>query len=216
MNTSNTAERTQEHQHIWSQIPWYVNASLSDRERERVDAHLNVCAACSAELAQQRLVHRAMAGDSGVDHISSGSLNRLRQRLDAIPQAANAVGPARRIVTPGRMMLAASVSIIAVAAAVLVAALHRGDARPLPADNYYTVSSPSKRSPQEVIRAVFTPSITLAQLQALLDESHLKIVAGPTEAGVYSLASTQVRPVGDSLARLRQNPAVRFAEATGP
>jgi len=50
----------------------------------------------------------------------------------------------------------------------------------------------------------------------LLDDAHLKIIAGPTEAGVYSLASTQTQPVGESLKRLRQNPAVRFAEATGP
>ena len=63
---------------------------------------------------------------------------------------------------------------------------------------------------------MFAPQITLAQLQTLLDDSHLKIVAGPSEAGVYSLASTQGRPVGESLNRLRQNPAVRFAEATGP
>ena len=214
MNNTGTQERTHEHQYVWSQIPWYVNETVSDRERERIDGHIGACPACAAELQQQRAVHRAMSGDSGVHHLSSGSLNRLRQRLDALPETAAATQP-RRIVTPARAMLAASVGVIAVASA-WVTISHRDGAQSPYADNYRTVTSPAKRAPGAVIRAVFAPQITLAQLQTLLDDSHLKIIAGPSEAGVYSLASTQVRPVGESLNRLRQNPAVRFAEATGP
>ena len=56
----------------------------------------------------------------------------------------------------------------------------------------------------EVIRAVFSPTITLDQLQAILDEAQLKIVSGPTEAGVYSLASSSDLTVRSSLAALRQ------------
>jgi len=201
-----------EHQYVWSQIPWYVNASISERERERIDAHMEVCAACSAELQQQRVVQRSMSGDSGIHHISSGSLNRLRQRL---PDTAAAPAP-RRVFAPSRTLLAASVGAVAIVTAALLTMSHRNDPRPQFADDYHTVTSPGKRASGEVIRAVFASQITLAQLQALLDGSHLKIVAGPTEAGVYSLASTQVQPVGDSLARLRQSPAVRFAEAIGP
>ena len=67
-----------------------------------------------------------------------------------------------------------------------------------------------------VIRAVFSPAITLAELQAILGEAQLKIVAGPTEAGVYSLAASSSRPAGISLTLLRQHAAVRFAEITQP
>jgi hypothetical protein len=67
-----------------------------------------------------------------------------------------------------------------------------------------------------VIRAVFSPTITLVQLQSLLDEAQLKIVSGPTEAGVYSLASNSTLTVRSSLALLRQHATVRFAEATAP
>jgi hypothetical protein len=215
VNVSKTQEPAHEHQHVWSQLPWYVNASIGERDRERVDSHLVVCAACRAELQQQRLIQRAMSGDSGVDHISSGSLNRLRQRLDAI-SAGDAGKPAKLARPRQRALLAASVGIVAVAVAVLTAVSHRRDAQPHYPDNYYTVSSAIQRSPQEVIRAVFAPTVTVVQLQRLLDESHLKIVGGPTEAGVYSLAQTGAQPVNDALARLRQNPAVRFAESTAP
>jgi hypothetical protein len=67
-----------------------------------------------------------------------------------------------------------------------------------------------------VIRAVFAPSITLVELQSILDEAQLRIVSGPTEAGVYSLASKSTLTVPASLALLRQHPTVRFAEGTLP
>ena len=67
-----------------------------------------------------------------------------------------------------------------------------------------------------MVRAVFSPSITLVELQSILDEAQLKIVSGPTEAGVYSLASKSTLPPRSSLALLRRHPVVRFAEGTLP
>ncbi len=81
---------------------------------------------------------------------------------------------------------------------------------------YRTVTSAMPRPQGEVIRAVFAPTITLVELQTILDEARLKIVSGPTEAGVYSLASNSTLSVRSSLALLRQHSTVRFAEATSP
>jgi hypothetical protein len=67
-----------------------------------------------------------------------------------------------------------------------------------------------------VIRAVFSPTITLVELQSVLQEAQLKIISGPTEAGVYSLASDSSLPVHTSLELLRHHAAVRFAEGTRP
>jgi hypothetical protein len=61
---------------------------------------------------------------------------------------------------------------------------------------------------------VFSPNITLVELQSLLDEAQLRIISGPSEAGVYSLAAKSNLPVSKSLALLRQHAAVRFAEGT--
>jgi hypothetical protein len=79
---------------------------------------------------------------------------------------------------------------------------------------YRTVTTSAPRAPDEVIRAVFSPAITLVELQAILDEAQLRIVSGPTEAGVYSLAANSNRPVKDSLSQLRRHTSVRFAETT--
>ncbi|MEA3197038.1 MAG: hypothetical protein QOF32_1090, partial [Gammaproteobacteria bacterium] len=76
--------------------------------------------------------------------------------------------------------------------------------------------TPRVHAPGEVIRAVFSPTITLVELQAILDEAQLRIVSGPTEAGVYSLAANSSRPVISSLALLRGHTKVRFAEGTEP
>jgi hypothetical protein len=63
---------------------------------------------------------------------------------------------------------------------------------------------------------VFAPTVTLSELQALLDDAHLKIVSGPTEAGVYSLAMSASPSVDWSLRRLRAHEVVRFAESVAP
>jgi anti-sigma factor RsiW len=209
-----------EHQRAWELLPWYVNARIAEGDRARVESHLRNCAACRDELAQQRQIHQAMAADSGIEHIPTASLKRLLQRLDGV-HAVTAPPAAATTVTPwlasARGLMVASVAIIAVALSVVAAVLWTQSQRgaPLPA-NYYTVTSLVSRAPDEAIRAVFSPSITLAELQALLDEAQLKIVAGPTEAGVYALATTSAQPVSWSLQRLRGHDSVRFAEATGP
>jgi hypothetical protein len=79
--------------------------------------------------------------------------------------------------------------------------------------DYHTVTTSTPHPQDEVIRAVFAPTITLVDLQDILAEAQLRIISGPTEAGVYSLAATSRRPVSASLALLRNHPEVRFAES---
>jgi hypothetical protein len=67
-----------------------------------------------------------------------------------------------------------------------------------------------------VIRAVFSPQMSLGELQGILDEAQLSIVGGPSEAGVYSLASTSGRSPAAAAALLRTHPTVRFAEPMRP
>jgi hypothetical protein len=107
-------------------------------------------------------------------------------------------------------LAAASVAIAAVAVAFLTA--NRWER--LRAPTYHTVTTSIAHPRDEVIRAVFAPTITLVDLQRILAEAQLRIISGPTEAGVYSLAATSRRPVSASLALLRNHPEVRFAEST--
>jgi hypothetical protein len=113
-------------------------------------------------------------------------------------------------------LMAASVAVMAVALSLLAADRWLQFRARSSAPDYYTVTTPAPRAPEVVIRAVFAPTITLVELQSLLDEAQLRIVSGPTEAGVYSLAANSRRPVSSSLALLRAHTKVRFAESTQP
>jgi hypothetical protein len=212
------------HQEISVLLPWYVNGSIGEQERQRVDALLMVCAGCREELARERRIYQSMTVDTAVEYMPAASLKRLQARLDAVvggaPANARADVPAVR--KPGRRsmawqgLMAASVAVMAVAISLLAADRWMQSRAHASASDYYTVTTPVAHAPGEVIRAVFSPTITLVELQAILDNAQLRIISGPTEAGVYSLAANSHRPVTSSLALLRGNPEVRFAESTQP
>jgi hypothetical protein len=209
-----------DHREIADLIPWYVNGTLGALERQRVDAHVLTCSACRDELLLERRLYEAMAAEPAVEYMPAASLKRLQATLDARGAAA-APPPAKPV--PGRAFFGSmswrGLSAASIAVGALIAAFLAADRwsplryAGLP-PNYHTVTTPRPRASDEVIRAVFSPSLTLVDLQAMLDESRLKIISGPTEAGVYSLAATSSQPVSVSLGLLRRHPEVRFAEST--
>ena len=224
MSHSHRSSIAREHQEILALLPWYVNGSIGEHERQRVDAHLILCTGCREDLAQEQRIYQGMIAETAVEYMPASSLKRLQARLDGVVGAASAnVGaevsaarrPGRRS-TPWQGWMAASVAVMAVALSLLAADRWMQSPAHGLAPDYYTVTTPAAHAPGEVIRAVFSPTITLVELQAILDEAQLRIVSGPTEAGVYSLAANSRRPVSSSLALLREHPKVRFAESTRP
>jgi len=221
MSYEQRIEDTLEHQESSELIPWYVNGSIGELDRQRVDAHLQTCAVCREDVLLERHVYRSMAVDAAVEYIPAASLKRLQARLDALdaeasPRDAPALEQRRSRSMPWQGWLAASIAALAVALSLLAVDRRMQIHNRMSSPNYYTVTSPQARPPAEVIRAVFSPTLTLVELQAILGEAQLKIVSGPTEAGVYSLAANSSRPVSLSLSLLRQHTAVRFAEITQP
>ena len=211
-------------QEVSALIPWYVNGTIGEHERQRVDAHVIQCAKCRNALAQDRCLYQSMTAETSVEYMPATSLKRLQARLDDIDAAARVEEPADKPATPnpGRRampwqgLMAASVAVMALALSVLAADRWMEYRAHAAQPNYYTVTIPSLHAPGEVIRAVFLPTITLVELQDILDEAQLRIISGPTEAGVYSLAASSRQPVSSSLALLRGHAKVRFAESTQP
>jgi hypothetical protein len=209
-----------EHHEVSGLIPWYVNGTLDERARRKVDAHIGVCAVCSDDMVVQRRLFGAMDSATTVDYMPIPSLRRLQARLDLMPaQEPAPTMPAAaqpRGQTTWRTLMAASVSGAVVAVGLLAADRWiQFDAR-ASTPTYHTVTSAAPRPRDEVIRAVFAPNITLVELQSILQEAQLRIISGPTEAGVYSLASDSDLPVRSSLELLRRHATVRFAEGTRP
>jgi hypothetical protein len=220
MSNNHQFENSTEHAEVSALIPWYVNDTLADRERERVDAHAGVCAKCRDDLAVYENIFDEIDAQPALDYVPVASLRRLRARLDvaqAAPVSAPKTAPqATRREMPWLGWMAASIGALAVAIGLLAADRWVQFADQASQPNYRTVTSSRPRPAGEVIRAVFSPAITLVELQNILDEAQLKIVSGPTEAGVYSLASNSSLTVRASLTLLREHATVRFAEATLP
>jgi anti-sigma factor RsiW len=209
------------HPEISSLLPWYVNGTVAESERERVDEHLIQCAHCRDELARERWIYQNMTGETSIEYMPSASLQRLQARLDGVDAAesttASGAPDAARLhdrSAPWHGMMAASVAVLAVALSLLAAGRWTQYRARAAAPAYRTVTTPVLHAQDEAIRAVFSPTITLSVLQSILDEAQVRIVSGPTEAGVYSLAQTSRRPVSVSLALLRGHAEVRFAEST--
>jgi anti-sigma factor RsiW len=219
MTHNRRIENSAEHHEVSALLPWYVNETLGEIDRQRVDAHLGMCAACREDLAAQRRICEAIDAQPAIDYMPVASLKRLQARLDALGESDPTIAPVKEQPTqrlPWRGWMAASVAALAVAVALLAANRFVQTDAHLMQPNYRTVTNSAPRPQGEVIRAVFAPSITLVELQSILDEAQLRIVSGPTEAGVYSLASNSTLTVRASLALLRQHSTVRFAEGTLP
>jgi hypothetical protein len=218
MSNNRRFENSAEHQEVSALIPWYVNDTLADPERQKVDAHVGSCAVCRDDLAANKRIFEGIDAQPALDYMPMASLKRLQARLDvaqaqAAPLAVAQLEPGRS--EPWRGWMAASIAVMAVAVGLLAADRWvQFEAARQP--NYRTVTTSISRPQGEVIRAVFAPSITLVELQTILDEAQLMIVSGPSEAGVYSLASNSTLTVRSSLALLRRHSTVRFAEGTLP
>jgi hypothetical protein len=207
--------RIADHRESWDLLPWFVNGRLRECDRQRVDAHVRACGDCQIELMEQRLIRQVMAADSSVAQMPTVGLNKLRQRIDRFDPATSGssapppTGSARRLGRPARVasIIGAAAALACLGAFLWQMPTHGGIGA------YYTVTTVTPQRGDAVIRAVFAPALTLTELQGLLDDAHMRIVSGPTEAGVYSLAMTGSQSIEWSLRRLRAHDTVRFAEA---
>jgi anti-sigma factor RsiW len=206
-------------------LPWFVNGRLGAADAERVAQHLEHCAICRADLEEQRSVRAALKADGPVEYAPQAGLARTLARIDELTRdaaPAHGTGHAARALQPARrrygvtQWLTAAVIVQAIGLGVLGSAYlarpagDRADAR------YQTLSAPVPTASGPHIRAVFSASMKIGELKQLLAAQHLLIVAGPTDAGVFTLGVTDAAVDQERLeallAGLRADPQVLFAE----
>ncbi len=215
MTTQDPGHDDREHQAMTVLIPWYLNDTLDGTTRSRLDRHLATCPRCRSDVAFERAVQDSVAAQPAIEYMPAASLKRLNATLDELQHARPLSFRAFR--QPPRGAVAASIALltlVVVLGAVTVGRRVLGGGQG--SADYHTVTTSRVRSPGETIRAVFAPGMTVAELQRVLDDAQLRIVAGPSEAGVYSLAPTSTRPASSSLEVLREHAGVRFAESSQP
>ena len=204
------------HRHSWELIPWYVNGTLTGAKRDGVQLHLSQCTECQAELEAQRTLQQSMRTPPPLETMPHASLQKLLSRIDAQPVPPGTEVPVAR---PSRLVgwLAAAVVLQALLLGALSMALFGTPRTPADPAEFRTVSSQALPAGAPSVRAVFSPAMTLGELQALLERTGLRIVNGPSPDGVYALATVSAK--GDpkqALLALRAHPAVKFAEPVIP
>jgi hypothetical protein len=225
---SQSENRNLQHRLAWDLIPWVLNKTASAEEARSVEDHLQHCPDCRAEFAFQRSLAGAMKPDAGTaapDH--RPALQRLWAQIDAQeaapapaepPASAPAAIHSSRLLRNSLTRWLAAAAVVEAAALALLGGELLGHRQAEASSRYVTLSAAAPQPPPATIRAVLAPAMTVDSLQALLAHSGLQIVAGPSEAGVFSLApSAGENPVAtaQALALLRADVNVRFAEPVG-
>jgi anti-sigma factor RsiW len=211
------------HRRIGELLPWYVNGSLAEREREQVEAHLAGCGDCRAEEAVcRRLAEGVSAAGEAAPSPHPAKLRRLLDRIGEEERAPGGwLAPLRSLLQatprPLRGALAAQGAVILLLLGLLAWSLRTpavppgGPATPAA---YRTLSSPAVRPARVLrLRVMFSPRTTEKEIREVLQGVHGEIVAGPSPLGVYTVdAPAGSEPAGVLLAHLRTEPQVVFAE----
>jgi hypothetical protein len=214
------------HAEAWSLLPWLANGRIAAEEREWVDAHIQSCAECRAELAQQQRVATQMSTDGAARAESGSDEQRSFNKLWARIEASEAAAPAAQAVSAGGSRaprtvrwLAAAVVVQAVGLGVLgYAALSGGSAA---ADKFITVTSVTPRmglrADAPAVRVVFAPGASIDTINTLLTHQGLQIVDGPGTAGNFTAAllpdAVASGASAESVASvMSKDPNVRFAQ----
>ncbi len=209
------------HREVAELLPWHATGALEPEERERVEAHLSVCADCREELAFQEQL-RDMVADTPLD-VEHGWA-RMRHRIDREASRRPRFQPqawARRAF--GGAILAPSGSGggavsawagWAAAASLLVTAGVVWVSPSLWPAQYHTLSAKVAPTSGNIV-VIFKPDTPEHALRDALSASHARVVDGPTQAGGYVLAAPAAeRP--RALAVLRGRTEVALAQPIDP
>jgi anti-sigma factor RsiW len=205
-------------------LPWFVNGTLSDADAARVATHLEQCRTCRADAAEQGRVRALMRVPAQVEYAPQAGFRKLLTRVNELERedlasASSAVvsRPVRRWPGGPVRWLSAAVVVQALALGAIAGARFLGPYSDDGTQGFRTLTSVIADRAQ--LRVVFVPATTLAELQELLRANQLVAVAGPSDAGIFTLAlraSVTSREAQNAvLARLRADPRVRFAEPLG-
>lgn len=193
------------HEPCWEMIPWVVNGRASEAEQRVVLAHAEECVECREELTRHRELHSRMRGTDDVIAAPNASWQKLLAQIDE--QSTSQAARSYRIKRP---WLVAALWIQLVAIAALTSALFSSATPRQP--EYTTLSSSQASDRRAAVRVVFSPSAQLNDINQLLRSVECDIIAGPSEAGVYTLGTDNGKDVLGIIAALREHSEVLFAE----
>ncbi len=219
------SEHNQSAQHRECQelLPWFITGRLSEPQAARIELHLTDCDECKAEMDEQVELRAHMRREDPVAYAPQGSLQKLAARIDNDGSRTAVASPSERLANRQsagqaravRLLIAAAI-VETIALALLVSAGKVTWFSKDTAAHYVTLtSSPPVTANGPVIRAVFDPGTSLAELSQAIRSIDAQIVAGPSDADVYTLTlkhGAETDTMNVAIEKLRSDQHVRFAE----
>ncbi len=201
------------HEHAMEMLPWLINDSLLGDERAAVLDHAQSCVMCRREIKSLEELRDSVNRLSGLVPIPEPDMRNINARIDKLINLQNR---ARRSISWIGEFFASPWRAAYVAQSVLLVVLAAALLWPATRDTEYTMlTQASDLADGHYVRVVFSPDLAHSDLRELLDELELSIVAGPSNRGVYTLAtknSIVVEKRDTALASLLKNRSVLFAQ----
>ncbi|TLY94459.1 MAG: zf-HC2 domain-containing protein [Gammaproteobacteria bacterium] len=186
------------HEESWLLLPWLANGRLSPHERLEVEEHLSECAACTEELARQRLMCQLLTEPERVTYAPGPSLRKLMDRIDGHGSREPRVSPSAQARAPAasaaawhspRLAWAASLVLAVGLAAVATTAYRWVQPR------YATHTAPGHASPG-VLHVAFERSLPIGEMEQMLRSAGARVVEGPDASGIFGIAPVSTAAAG--------------------
>lgn len=212
------------HAEAWDLLPWLANGRIPSADREWVEAHVQACAECRAELSAQRMLagnlREAGAGSAASTTEEQRSFDKLWARIEAAeaatPAAVAAVDAPRRSSRTIRWLVAA---VVIQGFGLALFGFHALRSPEVVTPDIVTVTSeaPKVRADAPMVSLVFEPGASIESINTLLTHQGLSIVSGPGLSGNFTAAlSADAVASGASAesvaAVISKDPNVTFAQ----
>jgi len=200
------------HRTVQMLLPWFAADRLNTEERAMVQAHLEICTRCKADVDWQRKVQMVEPGRIAALDVDR-AWSQLLPQLDGVRPR-----PSRRIFSelvrylwpsdPSRMRWALAAQMVVIIGLVSITIPQYGERREHAA--YHVLGAPGSSTGNVVV--VFRPSTTEQDLRRILQANGARVADGPTATGAYLLRISDTR-LASAINELRSEPSVILAES---
>jgi Putative zinc-finger len=205
-----------DHRDIHALLPWYVNDTLDDGERARVELHLSHCAECQAEVRRETM----LAGKVSALPTQSGNVDvawsRMKRQLEAkVTAASPRLGWFERLRSAllgesGATRGTAWLGWVAAGQFAVILLLGGALLAPATPARYHALSAAPVDTAANLI-IIFRSDTREEEFRGILRANNALLVGGPTSAHAYLLhVATAERT--KALTKLRRQPSVLLAE----
>ena len=192
MNTLDTREALRQ------LLPWHENGTLNDVERERVRALLATDLEANRQRRELHALREALVDESTLASDMGSNLQRLRAQMG--PTNAIAYMP-----MTARWLAIAASAIVSLGAVTFYAGTRVGPYQTLTA----TAAPEPVAADADLVRVDVAAGVDAAALMQLTGDAQVRVLSGPSEHGVATLAVPHAR-AQQIIARLSADPRLRF------